>query len=360
MTERSGRLHINVNILNAGVFGGSWRFPGHDPLGAYDLAHYLGIARKAEQAKLDAVFLADGPVVEGDLAYRPGNGFEPSVLLARIAAETSRIGLIGTFSSSYNDADELAARLGAIDALSGGRFGWNVVTTAGARAAANFGRDAEPEHGARYRRAAEVTARVVSGWAGHEGAPAAPTSPQGRPVVVQAGASRDGIGLAGEHAEVIFTAAQTLEEGLAFRAAIDESAAGFGRRPEEVVILPGVSTVIASTEAEATERRALLAASCRRPTRSAGSARSWASTSARSTSTSSCRSTCSARSSTPAARRRSTGSSSASCAVSSRPTASCCATSAAAPGTASWSARPSTSPTTSSIGGARVPRTAST
>lgn len=259
MTERSGQLHINVNILNAGVFGGSWRFPGHDPLGAYDLEHYLGIARKAEQAKLDAVFLADGPVVEGDLAYRPGNGFEPSVLLARIAAETSRIGLIGTFSSSYNDADELAARLGAIDALSGGRLGWNVVTTAGARAAANFGRDGEPDHGARYRRAAEVTARVVSGWAHHDGAAVTPHSPQGRPVVVQAGASQDGVGLAGEHAEVIFTAVQTLEEGLAFRAAIDASAAGFGRRPEEIVILPGVSTVIASTEAEAAERRALLA-----------------------------------------------------------------------------------------------------
>ncbi|MFK4761511.1 LLM class flavin-dependent oxidoreductase [Microbacterium sp. ZW T5_45] len=252
-------LHINVNILNAGVFGGSWRVPENDPLSAYRVEHYLDIAKKAEAAKLDAVFLADGPGLEPDLAYRPGNSFEPSVLLARIAAETERVGLIGTFSSSYNDADELAARLATLDALSGGRFGWNVVTTAGAGAAANFGRHGEPEHSARYARASEVTARVISAWAGQNGAPAVLPSPQGRPVLVQAGASKDGTRLAGEHAEVIFTAAQTIDEALAFRRAVDEQAATFGRRPEHVAILPGLSTVVGSTEAEAQERRQLLA-----------------------------------------------------------------------------------------------------
>ncbi|MDR7161901.1 LLM class flavin-dependent oxidoreductase [Arthrobacter sp. BE255] len=239
----------------------------------------MGIARKAEAAKLDAVFLADGPVIEKDLEHRPGNSFEPSVLLARIAAETSRVGLIGTFSSSYNDAGELAARLASIDAVSGGRFGWNVVTTAGAAAAANFGRSGEPEHAGRYARASDVTAQVVSAWArtqesggpeahrpeahhpeaGHPETAALPASPQGRPVVVQAGASKAGIRLAGEHAEVIFTAAQTLDEALAFRQDINAAAAEFGRRPEEIAILPGLSTVIGSTEAEAKERRRLLA-----------------------------------------------------------------------------------------------------
>ncbi|MFT4259996.1 LLM class flavin-dependent oxidoreductase [Microbacterium sp.] len=252
-------LHINVNILNAGVFGGSWRVPENDPLSAYQLEHYVEIAKKAEAAKLDAIFLADGPGLEPDLAHRSGNSFEPSVLLGRIAAETDRIGLIGTFSSSYNDADELAARLASIDALSGGRFGWNVVTTAGSAAAANFGRDGEPDHTARYTRASDVTARVIAAWAGQEGAPAVAPSPQGRPVLVQAGASKDGTRLAGEHAEVIFTAAQTLDEALAFRRAVDEHAIGFGRRPEHVAILPGLSTVVGSTEAEAQERRELLA-----------------------------------------------------------------------------------------------------
>ncbi|WOF23279.1 LLM class flavin-dependent oxidoreductase [Microbacterium betulae] len=259
MSEPARELHLNVNILNAGVFGGSWRVPENDPLSAYAWDHYVDIAKKAELARLDAIFLADGPGLEPDLAYRPGNGFEPSVLLARIAAETDRIGLIGTFSSSYNDADELAARLAGIDALSGGRLGWNVVTTAGAAAAANFGRPVEPAHAARYARASDVTARVISVWAGQDGVPRVPASPQGRPVLVQAGASKDGTRLAGEHAEAVFTAAQTIDEALALRRAIDEQAAAFGRRPEHVVILPGLSTVVGSTEAEARERRRLLA-----------------------------------------------------------------------------------------------------
>ncbi len=259
MTDTPRELHINVNILNAGVFGGSWRVPENDPLSAYQLGHYVDIAKKAESAALDAVFLADGPGIEPDLAYRPGNSFEPSVLLARIAAETERVGLIGTFSSSYNDADELAERIASLDALSGGRAGWNVVTTAGAAAAANFGRNAEPDHTARYSRASDVTARVIAAWAGREGAASVPASPQGRPVLVQAGASKDGTKLAGEHAEVIFTAAQTIDEALAFRRAVDEQAIAFGRRPEHVAILPGLSTVVGSTEAEAQERRQLLA-----------------------------------------------------------------------------------------------------
>ncbi len=264
MTESpAAQLHINVNILNAGVFGGSWRVPENEPLSAYTLDHYVDIAKRAEAAKLDAVFLADGPVIDQDLAHRPGNSFEPSVLLARIAAETSRVGLIGTFSSSYNDADELASRLAGLDALSGGRFGWNVVTTAGSAAAANFGRGGEPNHAGRYQRASAVTSRVVAAWAGRPGTrgestPALP-SPQGRPVVVQAGASASGAKLAGEHAEVIFTAAQTLEEALAFRQTINREAAAFGRRPGEIAILPGLSTVVGSTEAEAQERRELLA-----------------------------------------------------------------------------------------------------
>ncbi|RLP68982.1 LLM class flavin-dependent oxidoreductase [Mycetocola reblochoni] len=256
--SRRRELHLNVNILNAGIFGGSWRVPENDPLSAYTLEHYVGVAKTAEKARLDAVFLADGPGLEAEIAHRPGNSFEPSVLLARIAAETERIGLIGTFSSSYNDADELATRLAAVDAVSDGRLGWNVVTTAGAAAAANFGRDAEPEHTARYERASEVTARVIATWAGQEGTPLVPASPQGRPVLVQAGASADGTTLAGEHAEVIFTAAQTVEEAHAFRRAVDEHAIAFGRRPEHVAILPGLSTVVGSTEAEAAERRRLL------------------------------------------------------------------------------------------------------
>ncbi|WP_045739631.1 LLM class flavin-dependent oxidoreductase [Actinoplanes rectilineatus] len=247
-------LHINVNILNAGVFGGSWRFPGTDPAGSFTVEHYTAIARKAEQARLDAVFLADGPVLDPGIRHRPGQNLEPTTVLARIAAQTERIGLIGTLSSSYNDPAELARRTGDLDFVSGGRFGWNVVTTAGPAAARNFGRTSEPEHAFRYQRAAVVTGQVVDAWKSRREL----ASPQGRPVVVQAGGSTDGRRLASQVGEVIFSADQDLEHARRFRAEIRDGAAAFGRRPEEIVVLPGLSTVVGSTEAEARARRELL------------------------------------------------------------------------------------------------------
>jgi alkanesulfonate monooxygenase SsuD/methylene tetrahydromethanopterin reductase-like flavin-dependent oxidoreductase (luciferase family) len=250
----SARLHLNVNILNAGVFGGSWRFPGTDPLASFGIEHYTAIARKAEEVKLDAVFLADGPVLDPNIAHRPGNSLEPSTVLARVAAQTERIGLIGTLSSSYNDPTEIARRLGDLDYVSGGRFGWNVVTTAGPQAARNFGRDDEPDHGLRYRRASAFVERVVADWAGRVHL----RSPQGRPVVVQAGGSTDGKRLAARVAEVVFSAEQDITKARAFRDEIRAAAAGFGRHPDEVVVLPGLSTVLGSTEAEAARRRELL------------------------------------------------------------------------------------------------------
>ena len=250
----TGRLHLNVNILNAGVFGGSWRLPGTDGLASYTIDHYTSIAKKAEQAALDAVFLADGPSLDPSVRHRPGNNFEPTTVLARIAGQTERIGLIGTLSSSYNDPDELARRLGDLDYLSAGRFGWNVVTTAGPVAARNFGRTGEPEHGLRYRRAAAVVERVVAAW----DARTELVSPQGRPVIVQAGGSTDGKRLAARVGEVIFSAEQDIDKARAFRTELRNGARAFGRDPDEIVVLPGLSTVLGSTEAQARARRELL------------------------------------------------------------------------------------------------------
>ncbi|QII04903.1 LLM class flavin-dependent oxidoreductase [Rhodococcoides fascians A25f] len=245
------RLHLNVNILNAGVFGGSWRFPETDGLASYSIDHYTSIAKKAEEAALDAVFLADGPQFDPSTRHRPGNNLEPTTVLARVAAQTERIGLIATLSSSYNDPREIARRLGDLDYVSGGRFGWNVVTTAGPIAGANFGRDGEPEHALRYRRAADVVEHVVAQWSSR----AELVSPQGRPVVVQAGGSSDGKQLASRVAEVVFSAEQDLHKARAFRSEIRQGAVRFGRDPEEIVVLPGLSTVLGSTEAEALARR---------------------------------------------------------------------------------------------------------
>lgn len=250
----TGQLHLNVNILNAGVFGGSWRFPGTDALASYRIEHYTAIAKKAEAAMLDAVFLADGPSLDPGVRHRTGNNFEPTTVLARVAAQTEYIGLIGTLSSSYNDPDEIARRLGDLDHVSGGRFGWNVVTTAGPIAARNFGRTGEPDHGLRYRRAASFVERVVAAWDGRSEL----RSPQGRPVIVQAGGSSDGKRLASRVGEVIFSADQDIETARAFRSEIRSSAAEFGRHPDEIIVLPGLSTVLGSTEAEAKQRRELL------------------------------------------------------------------------------------------------------
>ncbi|MCI2419760.1 LLM class flavin-dependent oxidoreductase [Saccharopolyspora sp. K220] len=250
----SRQLHINVNILNAGVFGGSWRFPHTDGTASYRIEHYTSIAKKAEEAKLDAVFLADGPSLDPSTKYRTGNDLEPTTVLARIAAQTDRVGLIATLSSSYNDPVELARRLGDLDYVSGGRFGWNVVTTAGPVAARNFGRTQEPEHALRYRRAADFAERVIADWAQRREF----TSPQGRPIVVQAGGSSDGRRLASRVGEVIFSADQDIDHARAFRAEIRNGAADFGRNPEEIVVLPGLSTVVGSTEAAAEARRELL------------------------------------------------------------------------------------------------------
>jgi alkanesulfonate monooxygenase SsuD/methylene tetrahydromethanopterin reductase-like flavin-dependent oxidoreductase (luciferase family) len=248
------QLHLNVNILNAGVFGGSWRYPGTDGLASYGIEHYTSIAAKAEQATLDAVFLADGPSLDPSIRHRPGNNLEPTTVLARIAAQTEHIGLIGTLSSSYNDPDEIARRLGDLDHISGGRFGWNVVTTAGPVAARNFGREDEPDHGLRYRRAAHLVERVVAAWDHRTEL----RSPQGRPVIVQAGGSSDGKRLAARVGEVIFSAEQDINRAKAFRDELRRGAAQFGRNPDGVVVLPGLSTVLGSTEAEARRRRDLL------------------------------------------------------------------------------------------------------
>ncbi|MFD6105947.1 LLM class flavin-dependent oxidoreductase, partial [Nocardia salmonicida] len=223
--------------------------------------------------------------------YRPFNSLEPTVILAALAAATERVGLIATLSSSYNDPYDVARRFASLDLLSGGRTGWNVVTTAGVDAARNFGFDAEPAHGARYERAAEFVEVVRALWNSWEpdaligdkathrfadytrihavdhhgphfdvaGPLNVPRSPQGEPVVVQAGASKDGRALAARVGEVIFTAAQTADEAGEYYRDVKARAVGYGRRAEDVLILPGLSTVLGSTEAEAAQRRELLA-----------------------------------------------------------------------------------------------------
>jgi FMN-dependent oxidoreductase (nitrilotriacetate monooxygenase family) len=248
MTRRQGKLHLNAFLLNVGHHEASWRLPESDAFASMDVKHYIQLARIAERGKLDSLFLADGPVLWGNIGQRPAGSLEPTVLLTALAGATEHIGLIATASTTYNEPYNLARRFASLDHISGGRAGWNIVTTAGVDAARNFNLTALPAHADRYARAAEfvdVSLKLWDSWeddavlgnkesgvwgdesklhpAQHvgryfrvEGALNVPRCPQGYPLLVQAGSSEDGKELAAQYAEAVFTAQQTLVYAHAF------------------------------------------------------------------------------------------------------------------------------------------------
>ncbi|MFG1298248.1 LLM class flavin-dependent oxidoreductase [Xanthobacter sp. V3C-3] len=280
----SGRqLVLNLFIYPGGHHEAGWRYPGSTPDRLLDIGFYQDLARSAEAAKLDAVFFADGPAQVDNIRYASRFRIEPLTWLSAIAAVTSRIGLIGTASTTYYEPYNLARLYASLDHLSGGRAGWNIVTTAVPQASSNFGLAETPSHADRYARAAEFVDVVSKLWDSWEddalvadaasgvfaddakihpiehvgrhfrvkGALNTPRSPQGRPVYVQAGSSDDGRSFAARYAEAIFTAHQTLESAQRFYADIKRQAEQLGRNPDHVKILPGISPYIGTSSAEA-------------------------------------------------------------------------------------------------------------
>ncbi len=153
--------------MSTGHHEASWRLPESNPRASTDIRHYQNLAQIAERGTFDSIFFADSPVIFGDVGRRPAGKLEPTVLLTAIAAATEKIGLIATASTTYNDPFNLARRFASVDFVSGGRAGWNVVTTAGPDAARNFGIDDQPAHATRYERAAEfldVAAKLWDSW----------------------------------------------------------------------------------------------------------------------------------------------------------------------------------------------------
>jgi FMN-dependent oxidoreductase (nitrilotriacetate monooxygenase family) len=283
VTDKRRQLHLNAFLMEAGHHEASWRRPDTNPRADFDLDHWIGLARLAESAKFDSLFLADGPALRGTGEFRPPGQLEPLTLLTALSQATRRIGLIATVSTTYNDPYNLARRLASVDHVSRGRAGWNIVTSAGASEAANFGLDDRPDHVTRYARADEFLSVVKALWdsweteavvadkaAGryadtdrihkisHRGrhfAIAGPLNverpPQGYPLLVQAGSSEDGKDFAARHAEAIFTAHQTYGRAREFYADIKKRARAAGRDPDQVIVLPGIVPYIGSTEAEA-------------------------------------------------------------------------------------------------------------
>ncbi|MFX0574987.1 LLM class flavin-dependent oxidoreductase [Nocardia nepalensis] len=277
------QLSLNAFIYPSGHHEAAWRHPQSRPDRIYDVAYYQEIGRTAEAAKLDAVFFADGPALRTNVKHNAASGLEPITLLTAIATATTHLGLIATASTTYYEPYNLARLFSTLDHISGGRAGWNIVTTGTDLAAANFGLDKHPDHATRYARAREFVDAVVALWGSWEddailldqqagvyadpdrihpidfvgeylsvrGPFNAPRTPQGHPVLVQAGASNDGRAFAGKYAEAIFTAHQRLEDAQAFYADIKAKAAEFGRDADQVKILPGISPFIGDTEAAA-------------------------------------------------------------------------------------------------------------
>ena len=165
MSSPRRQLHLNLFLMGVGHHEAAWRHPRTDPANLSSLAHFQRLAATAEAAGFDSVFLADG--VEGPDPKRANawiGHFEPFTLLSALAVTTERIGLIGTVSTGFTEPYNLARQFASLDHLSGGRAGWNLVTSAGDRAARNFNRSANQEHAVRYQRAAEYLEVVRSLW----------------------------------------------------------------------------------------------------------------------------------------------------------------------------------------------------
>jgi N-acetyl-S-(2-succino)cysteine monooxygenase len=277
-------LHFNAFIWPNGYHESAWRVVEDDVRGVLGLSYYTDIARIAERGLMDSIFLADNiAIAEYRATHLPQTQFDPISVLSALAAVTSHIGLIGTGSTTYSKPWELARRFATLDHLSGGRAGWNIVTTVTPLAAANFGEPAHPDHADRYARAHEFVEVVTRAWDSWEddavigdrergvwadrsklhaprfhgkyydaeGVLPFPRSPQGHPVLVQAGQSAAGVGLAARYAELVFSGPPSLEAAVAFRTDLHTQVAAAGRDPAQVLVLPALMLTLGGTEAEA-------------------------------------------------------------------------------------------------------------
>jgi len=280
----SRELHLNLFINSRGHHEASWRHPDASDLALTDINYLQGLTQRAEEGLFDSIFLAD------QLAFRGGGAslsLEPLTSLAALAVSTDNIGLIATASTTYTEPFNLARQFASLDHISKGRIGWNIVTSWSAPAARNYGYTSQISHAERYARADEFMAVTRSLWdswsddaiiddrengkylkqnsvrqGGHEGTfynvagPLnVPRGPQGWPVLVQAGSSDTGRKFAAQHAEAVFTAHMEKSSAKAFYSDLKSLVRAEGRNEKQCLILPGLSPVIASTDAEAQQFR---------------------------------------------------------------------------------------------------------
>ncbi|WP_312166569.1 LLM class flavin-dependent oxidoreductase [Phenylobacterium sp.] len=284
MTQPPRRqLKLGAILAGVGTDHASWRDPDLAGDASIDINWYIENARLAEAAKFDLVFIVDSPFITPDTAPHFLNRLEPLTLLSALAVTTSRIGLVGTLTTSYWEPYNVARQFGSLDHISGGRAGWNVVTTGLEGASRNYGREEHYEHGERYERAGEFVEVVQGLWDSYEddafprdkaagvfldktkqhaldhkgkfysvaGPLALSRSPQGQPVIFQAGVSGAGRDLGAHIAEGVFAGVDTFEEGQEYYADLKARAVELGRNPDHISVLPGLAPIIADTDEEA-------------------------------------------------------------------------------------------------------------
>ncbi len=288
----SRKLKLGFILHGVGRSWTDWRHPVADVEASTSFAFYARQAQLAERGKFDFLFVADSLSITEKSSPHYLNRFEPITILSALAAVTSDIGLVGTLTVSYSEPFNVARQFASLDHISGGRAGWNVVTSWLGETAANFSRTEHPAHEVRYRIAAEYLDVVQGLWDSWEddahvgdkqsgvfvdpaklrrldhkgeffqvrGPLNIKRSRQGQPVIFQAGASDDGRNFAARRADAIFAGGQTLEETQEYYRDVKARARGFGRDPSELYVLPGIGPVVGSTEAEAEEKYRELAA----------------------------------------------------------------------------------------------------
>ena len=283
------QLRLGAFIMATGHHIAAWRHPGSVADSGVNIDHYIEVAKTAERGLFDQVFVADSPGLyhrgDDESLSRQGrlSHFEPLTLWAALAAHTKHIGFVATASTTYEDPFTLARKFASLDHISKGRAAWNVVTTGSENVYGNFGLERHPEPELRYERAHEFIEVAKGLWDSFEddafirdaqsGVYLDPAKlhtlnhvgkhfrvtgplnlerpPQGYPVIVQAGSSEPGRELAAATAEAIFTAWTSLAEAQAFYSDVKGRLAKYGRSPDELLVLPGISPVIGRTQAEA-------------------------------------------------------------------------------------------------------------
>ncbi|MGW0836353.1 NtaA/DmoA family FMN-dependent monooxygenase [Streptomyces prunicolor] len=284
----SRTLHLALHPYGVGGPGqhGLWKDPRVAKNASIDINYYIRLAQAAEHALFDALFIVDSQFINSTYPAHYLNRLEPLTLLSAVATHTKHLGLVGTASSTYNSPFNLARRFASLDHISGGRAGWNVVTSFDTGTARNFGLDEHLDYATRYGRALEFVQVARGLWDSYEddafpadverGVFLDPTklheldhagehfkiagplnlsrSPQGQPVIFQAGVSEEGRDLAAQVAEGIFAPGGTLESARDYYADVKKRAAAYGRDPEHVKILIHGGPVVAATDAAARRR----------------------------------------------------------------------------------------------------------